>query len=80
MAFNIWVAFIFADLYNGLQLCYVILMSFFCENVILMSKYVETCYMYLTFRILIVAQTMFQAYDSSNIHSINICEVHILCQ
>jgi hypothetical protein len=70
MTFKVWVAFIFADLYNGLQLCYVIVMS----------KNVEMCYMYLTFRILIVAQTMFQAYDSSNIHCINIREVHILCQ
>jgi hypothetical protein len=56
--------------YNGLQLC----------SVILMSKYVEILYLYLTLQMLIVAQIMFQVYDSSNIHSINICEVYILCQ
>jgi hypothetical protein len=37
-------------------------------------------YLYLTFQMLIVAQIMFQVYDSSNIHSINIREVYILCQ
>jgi hypothetical protein len=73
MALKVWVTFSFADhvMACRLQLC----------SVILMSKYVEMLYLYLTFQmVVIVAQIMFQVYDSSNIHSINICEVYILCQ